>query len=260
MGSDWNAAVLEQKYRILFADRTEAPLVFPAENLLRKETSMIFLRQVGEDIGSPTSIVTASLFFKRFLALVCGALHAMSWDSVGIDIALPNVVLTADKSWTLPRFVLRDAGVSRPQEGERALWREQYVRQIFQETVSPLIAALSAATKVREQILWSHTAYLLHFYYTRWQEAAPTLHLKRQMADDFFFLTKVADSSLLGGGKGRPFDTSYAEVPHPSGSGETIHIRRQCCYQYQVKGGRCCYTCPLLSDSERAESIRMHGS
>ncbi|MEJ8546380.1 IucA/IucC family C-terminal-domain containing protein [Brevibacillus borstelensis] len=259
MGTDWNAAVLEQKYRISFADETDAPLVFPAEGLLRKETSMMFLRQVGEHIGSPGSIVTASLFFKRFLALICGGLHAMSHDSVGMNLALSNVAITGEKSWSIPRFVLRDQSVSRPEDGDRTKWREQVVRELFAGTAQPLIAALCAATSVKADILWAHASYLVHFYYQRWQDAAESAELKRQIADDFHYLTKAAGPSVFGLKKGRPFDTSYTMIPHPSDKGEPIQIRRQCCFQYRLEGGRCCYTCPHLNETQRVEQIRALG-
>jgi|UPI00056B196E ferric iron reductase protein FhuF len=255
MGTDWNTAVLEQKYRISFADEINAPLVFSAEGLLRKETSMMFLRQVGEQIGSPGSVVTASLFFKRFLALMTGALHAMSHDSVGLQLSLANVVLTGEKSWSIPRFVLLDQSVSRPEDGSRAQWREQVVRELFAGTIQPLIAALCAATSVKAHVLWAHASYLVHFYYKRWQDAAESAELKRQIADDYHYLTKAADPSVFGLKKGQPLDTSYTMIPHPSGKGEPIQIRHQCCFQYRLEGGRCCYTCPHLNETQRVEQI-----
>ncbi|USG64890.1 hypothetical protein NDK47_22635 [Brevibacillus ruminantium] len=259
MEPDWNVAELEQKFRISFAEVAEAPLVFAAEGLLRKETSLMFLRQVGEHIGSPNSLVTASVFFKRLLALISGGLYAMSHHSVRLNLGLSNVTLTGAKNWNIPRFVLRDCAMTRSGEN-REEWREQVVRELFAGTVQPLVTALSTATGVQVHILWSHAAYLVHFYYRSWQESAPTAALQRQIADDFHYLTKGADPSVFGWTKGRPFDTAYSVIPHPTRPEESIQIRRQCCYQYRLEGGRCCYTCPLLNETERTGQIRAHGS
>jgi ferric iron reductase protein FhuF len=255
MSSELNLSVLEQTYRLSIAGEVTAPLVFAADGLLRKETVKPFLRQVGEQIGSPTAVVTASIFFKRFLTVICGGLYAMSVHSAGLDLSLGNVLLTAEKNWALPRFVLRDGSVSTPGGPGRDVWREQVLRRFFAETVHPLIATLSAVTGIHANVLWAHTAYIVHYYYEDWQQRDELSALRGQLAADFRFLCREAGPDLFGLTTGNPLDTSFTVVSHPKQPDRPIRIRRQCCFQYRLAGGRCCYTCPLLNEEKRTEQI-----
>lgn len=254
MNTELYVSVLDSQFRISVTPQPAAPLQFAAVGLLQKEEGKQFVRQCGDHLGSPSYVVTASVFFKRLLSLVSGGLYAMSVHSAGLDLTLPNVTLYADENWKMPRFYLHDGNVSRPEPKGRTQWREQVVLRLIRETLRPLISALRSYTGVHSNVLWSHTAYIVHYYYEEWLRRAETAELRAQIADDFHFLRQV-ETKLFGLQIKNPLDTSFTIIQHPLDPDLPIRIRRQCCLQYRLQGGRCCYTCPRLDEEQRIEQI-----
>jgi siderophore-iron reductase FhuF len=258
MKSEFDVSVLYNLFRISFTPQPASVLQFSAVGLLQKEEGKAFLRQMGNHIGSPSYVVTASLFFKRFLSLISGGLYAMSVHSTGMNLSLSNVILYAEENWKLPGFYLRDAeGITPGAEG-REQWRKQVVQGLFRDTVKPLISALTSYTGIHTNVLWSHLAYIVHFYYEEWLKQAESDELRARIADDFRFL-REAEPRTLGLREKNPIDTSFTVIPHPHDADRPIRIRRQCCFHYRLPEGRCCYTCPLLNEEKRMEQILASG-
>ncbi|MFY0543853.1 IucA/IucC family C-terminal-domain containing protein [Brevibacillus sp. H7] len=260
MYPELNVSALERAFRIHIASEPEAPLRFSAASLLHKEEGKRFLQEVGSHIHSPSYVVTASLFFKRFLALLSGGLYTMSHHSVELNISLPNVTLCAEGSWSLPRFHLREAGGFRPDPADRERWREQVAERMFRDTIKPLISALASYTGIHTNVLWSHTAYIIHYYYDEFMRRAETDELREQIRGDFHFLTKKADPKLFGLRDRNPMNNDFTVIPHPTEADHPIRIRKQCCFQYRLQGGKCCYTCPMLNEEKRLEQILAYGN
>jgi siderophore-iron reductase FhuF len=258
MNTELYVSVLDSQFRISVTPQPASFLQFAAVGLLQKEEGKTFIRQVGNHLGSPSYVVTASVFFKRFLSLISGGLYAMSVHSAGLNLSLPNVTLYADENWKIPGFYLRDGEASRPEPKGRAQWREQVVQRLFRETVKPLISALTSYTGIHRNVLWSHTAYIVHYYYEEWLKRAESAELRAQIADDFRFLCE-AEPKTFGLRDKNPLHTSFTVIPHPNDADQPIRIRRQCCFQYRLQGGRCCYTCPLLNEEMRIEQILATG-
>jgi len=259
MYADWNVSKLESSFRVRIAAQPESSLQFPAAALLHKEEGKRFLREAGNQMGSPSYVVTASLFFKRFLSLLSAALYCMSVRSVELNASLPNVTISGETDWKLPCFYLKEAGGWRPVPGERDSWRTQVTERLFRDTIRPLISALASASGIHANVLWAHAAYIVHYYYDEWLREAETEELRQQIADDFRFLTKEADPKWFGRKDGNPLDVSHTVIPHPNDSAHPIRIRKQCCFQYRLSGGKCCYTCPMLNEEKRMEQILAYG-
>ncbi len=260
MNRELNVSALQSKFRIAIGTEATAPLRFPIAGLLNKEEGKKFLREVGSHIQSPSYVVTASLFFKRSLALISGGLYAMSLHSVELNISLSNVTLCGEDSWKLPGFFLREAGGWRPNPGDRDRWREQVVERMFQDTVKPLISALAAHTGIHTNVLWAHAAYIVHYYYDEWMRHAETDELRAQIAGDFQFLTRDAEPRLFGVRNRNPLQVEHTVIQHPNDANHPIRIRKQCCFQYRLPGGKCCYTCPMLNEEKRIEQILAIGN
>jgi ferric iron reductase protein FhuF len=258
MKPEFDVSVLHNLFRISFTPQSASDLQFAAVGLLQKEEGKAFLRQVGTHIGSPSYVVTASLFFKRFLPLISGGLYAMSVHSAGLNLSLHNVTLYAEENWKLPGFYLRDAAWFTPGAEGREQWREKVVQRLFRDTVKPLISALTSYTGIHTNVLWSHAAYIVHYYYGEWLKQTESDELRARIADDFRFL-REAEPKTLGLREKNPLAAAFTVVPHPADADRLIQIRRQCCFQHRLPEGRCCYTCPLLNEEKRMEQILAAG-
>ncbi|WP_134685775.1 siderophore-iron reductase FhuF [Brevibacillus migulae] len=251
-------ALLEDLFRI----RTSVPTAASqceAIQLLDEEKGKAFLEEVGATLKSPSPAVTASIFVKRYLALVMGAFYSMTMHSYGLNIALENVVLTSENKWSKPEFSLKDPEGLGPLTGDRGAWREKIVRHISNENLQPLISALSAHSKVSPNVLWSHAAYLIHHYYAEWQKEAQSEELKRQIEEDFLYVKQIDDAMLFGSCEKNPISTQFIEIAHPAKPGEIVRLRKHCCMAYRLPEGKCCYTCPKLDEEERIAQILERG-
>jgi siderophore-iron reductase FhuF len=255
-----NVSKLASAFRIRIATEPESPLQFSAAHLLNKEEGKKFLREVGSHIGSPSYVVTASLFFKRFLALLSAGLYSMSVHSAELNVSLPNVTLCGEGNWKLPCFYLCEAGGWCPTPGERESWREQVTERLFRDMIRPLISALASYSGIHTNVLWSHVAYIVHYYYDEWMREAETEELRHQITADFRFLTSEAEPKLFGLRDRNPLNVSFTVIQHPSDANHPIRIRKQCCFQYRLSEGKCCYTCPMLDKKKRTEQILAYGN
>lgn len=260
MYPELNVSALESVFRIHIVSEQDLRLQFSAASMLNKEEGKRFLREIGSDLQSPSHVVTASLFFKRFLALLSGGLYTMSHHSLELNISLPNVTLRGESTWKLPSFHLQEAGFWRPDPADREYWREQVAQRMFRDTVKPLITALASYSGIHANVLWSHTAYIVHYYYDNWTSSAETTELGEQIASDFHFLTREAEPKLFGLRDRNPLNTNFTVIQHPSEADHPILIRKTCCLQYRLQGGKCCYTCPMLNEEKRIEQILAYGN
>jgi siderophore-iron reductase FhuF len=260
MHGNANFSLLQCTFRIMVSPHDSTRFQIEATDLLDKEKGKAFLREVGADLQSPSLIVTASIFFKRFLALLSGALFSMTHHSYPLNVSLHNVRLVAEKDWKMPGFFLKTAEMPIVSGADRAAWREQVVRHIFRDTMKPLINALASYTRINPNILWAHAAYIVHYYYELWISEASTEEQRGRIEADFRYLVDVAEPAIFGLRDKNPLNTSFSIVPHPTDERHIIRIRKQCCLAYRLPGGKCCYTCPRLNEEERIEQILAYGS
>lgn len=247
-------ALLETLFRI-DTSKPASRMQFAAIDLLDEQRGRAFLTEVERDLQAPTPEVAASLFLKRYLALIMGAFYSMSLHSYGLKLPLENVILTAEDSWKTIRFSLQEAMGEEAPLQDRDAWRGRTVLHISSENLQPVIAALSKHTRISPNVLWSHTAYLIHYYYPAWQKEAEQAELRQRIADDFHYLQRIEDTRLFGSSKKNPFATRFTKVAHPAKPGEIIRLRKHCCLAYHLPGRKCCYTCPKLTEAERTEQI-----
>lgn len=260
MNGNVNFSLLQCTFRIMVTPHDSAGYQIDAADLLDKEKGKAFLREVGAHLQSPSLIVTASIFFKRFLALISGALFSMTHHSCALNVSLHNIRLVADDDWKMPGFFLSTAEIPIVSGTDREAWREQVVRHIFRDTVKPLIHALASHTRINPNILWAHAAYIVHYYYQLWLSEAKTAAEREQIEADFRYMVEQAEPAIFGLRDKNPLNTSFSIVPHPTDEHHEIRIRKQCCLAYRLPGGKCCYTCPKLDQEKRIEQILAYGN
>ncbi len=247
-------SVLASNYRIGTTVPT-TPLQVEAIHLLDDRRGRAFVKEVGKALQSPNAVVSASIFLKRYLALVTGALYSMTFHNHGLNIGLENLVLTAEDSWKTVSFSLKTPEGLGYHTGERSEWREKIVRHISNDNLQPLITALSAQTGVSPNLLWSHAAYSIHHYYRTWMKEAETDALLQRIEEDFLYLKEIEDPQMFGSCEKNPIGTTFIEVAHPAKPGELVRLRNNCCLAHSLPKGKCCYTCPKLDEEERIAQI-----
>lgn len=247
-------SLLENKFRIS-TTIPDAPLQCEAIHLLEERRGRAFMEEIGKDLLSPSAVVSASIFVKRYLALVIGALYSMTFYNNGLNIALENVIVTAEDNWKSVSFSLKNPEGLGALTGERSEWREKIVRHLSNENLQPLFSALSKHTGISPNVLWSHAAYLIHYYYQVWIKEAEHAELRERIEDDFLYLKEVEDPMLFGSCEKNPIGTKFIEVAHPVKPDEAVRLRKHCCMAHCLPAGKYCYTCPKLDEEERTAQI-----
>ncbi len=210
------------------------------DELLKKETCLLFLDQYRKDITAPNLAVAASLFMKQYARKVV----ASTLYSLGVyncTLSLPIQACTFSKE----RKLCVQEGMCQWQEwvqSEREAWRETVLRDLFSSHVTPMIDALHHTTGLSSAILWENVAIRVNSVYRKTLASEENEERRKQLASDFYFL-KQADGTLFRL-KRNPMK-SYLKLANDGSD----PYRRTCCLYHRLKedkeGIGYCGNCPI---------------
>ena len=124
-------SVLLRDYRLAIEPAVDATYSLYGKNLLDNEQALDYLQKIAHFFQSPSILVTASLFAKRYSVLtIASAFYAMSRYDKGLHCRIENMWVEAEyaKPW-LPTIRLIDRTVSIPTE-DREKWRDEVLRNL----------------------------------------------------------------------------------------------------------------------------------
>lgn len=211
--------------------------------LLKEEPCRAYLEWLKEHIGSPSLSVASSMLVKRVAyLLVAPILSAMTYYDKGIKVELDQCRLfhpNASAAGTaFPFMALSDVQVTAPEVGKREAWRAEVVRQLFVESLSPIIKRLAAAGSVSKAILWENVMARINPVYIHHE--VQEVEQWRRMQDDFHFMT-IGSSGELFGMRRNPL-SSFTELDAEHRiSGRSKRLT--CCLYYQM-APEYCLKCP----------------
>ncbi|UFJ40883.1 (2Fe-2S)-binding protein [Brevibacillus humidisoli] len=249
--------LFEQKFRVEFSDpsqgKVRSPYTLTGSDLFAADQRDQILDRFKDLIEAPSRDVAASLFAKWY-TLPMAALYAMSRYQYGIDVSPERLRVRVDK-W--PYFLVEETGASVcPQEG-REQWRADLLRQLFSRHVDPLYRSLAEYSGLSIHAFWAHTAYVIGYWYPLWISQTESQPVQQSLRMDYRFLTQEAPAELFGPYDKNPLSTRFRTIEHPAEPDNQVRIRKQCCFIYKLPSvGRCCYTCPRLTEEERVERLQ----
>ncbi|WP_176222114.1 IucA/IucC family C-terminal-domain containing protein [Tuberibacillus sp. Marseille-P3662] len=209
----------------------------PVRSLFTEETMTNFLREASQKLQSPSLLVTASQFCKRYAFLITApALYALSAFHKRLDVDVDNcrIVDHSNNGLWMPQLTLNNRHVTpQPASSDREHWRRTAFTKLFKHNLSRIIRLLSDISRVPEPILWENSAtYIFWLYETKLPENGVR---SLEMREDFQSLLD-ADGDVFGCDFNpiRPFYT-------PKRDG--VRMRKTCCQYYQIPGADYCSTC-----------------
>jgi ferric iron reductase protein FhuF len=226
------------------------------KDLLDPDKCQAYLTHLSDLLGSPSLVVTASQFSKRYTFMaVLPALYAMSAFNKGLDVSMENCHIESayrNDKWA-PRLRLTNWSVSRP-EGDRNGWRERMVHTIFAENVANVWRVLSACTGISRMVLWENTAVYVYWLYEKKLAEADEI-TRRRAEEDFRYLVSGAPPECFGDWI-QPLSKYYFKKSPVPFSEEPIRTRKTCCLYYQLAGAKkCCSNCPKNMQEETSGSL-----
>jgi len=241
--------LLTKHFRLTKNTSSDRELSVPAVDLLDEAKCMTYLDRVTGIFQSPSKIVTASQFSKRYsFLMIAPSLYAMTMFNKGWDHSVQNCHIESvyqDKTW-LPKVRLADLQVTQPTDGDRHEWRDQMIKSIFAGNISRIWCAISKAAKIPITVLWENTAIYVYWLYEKRMEEGSDKNQKVRIHEDFQYLLDEAPASLFGYTE-NPLKKYNSPKCTVSTSDQPVRIRKTCCYYYRISSNDSyCSTCPIV--------------
>ncbi|UCZ53753.1 (2Fe-2S)-binding protein [Bacillus shivajii] len=240
---------LQQYLRVTTMPSEDRRYSLPALDLLDLRKLERYLDELTSTLQSPSIKVTASQFCKRYaFMMVAPSLFVMTRYGKALNVRIDNCNLEScfqDGIW-IPKLRLNDFHVS-PIEQEQ-IQRDQVIQTIFSENISKVWEALSTVTRVPMSVLWENTAVYVYWLYESFLNNAVKLCGEKecQVENDFAYLLNKAPAELFGQAD-NPLYKYYGPKTAGGSTGESVRMRKTCCYYYQVSSPKTyCTTCPIL--------------
>ncbi|RXZ79365.1 hypothetical protein EBB07_23195 [Paenibacillaceae bacterium] len=242
--SQW--AYLTSHFGLKGYSAVEGDALLRADRLLAEGACADYLDQLSRQQQSPSTLVTASLFIKRYAYLTAvPAFYAMSVYDAGINIAADNCyVKTNATGAALEGIALASLALERSAETERSLWRQRIVEKVFAEHLGAIVQVVSRTAKVPRAVLWENIAVRVCSLYEKRIEQQEGTAGRQRSRDDFHYIMCSAPGALFGE-RNNPLTRFFSPLPMANDGKPTVRMRHTCCFHYKVaKDAAYCDNCP----------------
>ncbi|HET7522268.1 MAG TPA: IucA/IucC family C-terminal-domain containing protein [Bacillales bacterium] len=223
----------------------------PAAALSNRIELAMMLEKIGKKLNSPSPLVTASQFSKRYSFMVAvPALYAMAVFDKGMNATLGNCRIgpsAAPDVW-MPHLQLDDDECLPAPLHDRHSWRDTIFKRLFKENLSIVNRMLTALTSVPETILWENTALYVFWLFEERMKQSDTPQAE-QIKEDFHHLV-FADEGEVFGKSANPLQPFYSRK-HLNG----VRVRQTCCLYYKLPEADFCSTCRKCWRNEPEDEV-----
>lgn len=228
--------------------------MIPLSRLAEEAACREYVGWLAAHIGAPDLTVAASMLGKRIgYLLAAPALGAMSYHGQAIDFSLESCVLyhpavpVAQGGTRFP-FLALEGLRAEEQDGDREIWRERTVSELFAGRLTPVLKMLSAAGPVPLAVLWENMMVRIAPLYVPDETSSEADRLR--LAGDFRYLAAEA-SGVPFGARRNPL-APFAEAA-AGGNGLAAKSKRlTCCFYYRMSD-EFCRKCPKIDNENESQ-------
>jgi ferric iron reductase protein FhuF len=240
---------LQRNMRVTITRSEETDYSITVKDLLDEDLCAAYLDRISNVLGSPSRMVTASSFSKRYAYLVINpGLYMMTKCNKSLDVSIHNCHVESlyhNDTWR-PHIRYTLAHATEPGAGSRDEWRDQLIQTMFADHLAVLWRVISKVAKVPIAILWENTAVYLYHLYEKTLAAEVDEQGRARLLEDFDYLRSGASGSLFGERK-NPLTTYYGPKYTTPASDHPIRFRKTCCHYYELAdAGEYCTNCPKV--------------
>lgn len=244
--------LLQSRYNIHFQNSESVPsdgIVLMGQDLVRNESLLPFLDAFSEAILSSRGEVTGSLFIKRYVSIIAGAVYAFTYHNHCLDLSLQNMKLVLKKDKLICVVQNTDEPDITSQAESREERRKQLLHHLYHTNIKKVWSAIIPATSINGATLWATLSYLFAYWKEADQLRIESPELLARMEEDYRFIAEHAwDESFTD----CPVNPVFSKFDEVDIEGEKILVRAKCCLQFCLPGEkRYCYTCPRITEEER---------
>ncbi|CAG7617203.1 hypothetical protein PAESOLCIP111_01994 [Paenibacillus solanacearum] len=253
---DWKFA--EERFWVGLTGKADAICTIPAVELLLPERAKAFVDRYGAAIGAMEPAAAAAYFAGWF----SGVAHAMQYAvsvcnaSFGVPLGDLTIQMVHKENRCALSFRLQDGTVhaAPEEEGDRDAWRDRVLTAFYRDTVRPLFEAVAAAAGCDAGQLWGQLPSRMANQTEQWRIAAAEEDVSTRIAADARFLKEGLDPVPLNRVKS-PFDVKLRYVEGVKDPEQRISLKSSCCMYFRTGSGTYCYTCPRLTEQQRAARL-----
>ncbi|MGF9697818.1 (2Fe-2S)-binding protein [Paenibacillus sp. MABNR03] len=203
-------------------------------------------------INAPDMKVAASMLAKRIGYLWTAPLvTAMTFHHRHVSFQLENSflyhpALSANEGGTRFPFLAVNGLQAEALTGDRELWREKVLEEMFAVQLTPLLKTFAAIAPLSMSILWENIMVRIGSLYT--PDADDAGQESQHIRTDFSYLTQGAPGQVFGV-KRNPFirfTENKGNVPVAKNK------RITCCFYYQMSG-EYCRKCPKIDNENESQ-------
>ena len=246
--------VLESKFYLTRADRSDADLSVRAADLLDRSGMDEFIREYTVRIKALEPAAASAGFCGWFRVVAAAQQYAVSlWDAA-LDLSLSNLTIQMYRKdgWYWLSFKVEEPRefLYSPAAGTRERWREDVLTAFYRNEVRPLLESAAVSSGTNVGLLWGQFPSGFHYYFEQFLLAAENDERRRQIEEDYRFLIRGLGGEVFGR-KRNPFDVKIRLIDNPHARGRPMAMKTSCCMFYRTEGGSMCYACPRMTDEER---------
>ncbi|MFC9707251.1 IucA/IucC family C-terminal-domain containing protein [Paenibacillus sp. NPDC056933] len=219
-----------------------------------EEACREYIRWFQNYIDAPDMRVAASMLAKRLGYLWTTPLvTAMTFHHQHVTFQLENSflyhpALSDDEGGTRFPFLAVDGLKAEELMGDRAVWREKAVQEMFAVQLTPLLKTLAAIAPLSMSILWENIMVRISRLFAPDEDDAGQVGAHIQA--DFSYLTRAASGQVFGVRKNPLTRFTDCTDNVPVAKSERI----TCCLYYQMSG-EYCRKCPKI-DNEKESQLK----
>lgn len=247
---------VEQLCKISLKRRKDAVLTMPMSDLLNNShlSSLFDFYMPSLQTLNP-EVVAVSL--SRWLGFVAiGLQYFMSVQNLQLDLSIDNISVEVypaprGSGFWLSFFLHKWLEIEAPTDcAERRVWCIQVLGQFYGQTIRPVLEALAANSGIGVGQLWGQFPQkLIWFTETIAREYDP--RIRQSVVDEYDCLKNEIDPSVFGR-KNNPFTVKLRWIESLEDASKQVYVYPACCLCHATENGKYCYTCPRLTEKERA--------
>jgi ferric iron reductase protein FhuF len=245
---------LEKRLYFTQKEICNAVISINAAALLQQDEMDRFIQAYMQMIKTDDPVAAGTYFCGWFRAICLVQQFAVSVHNTSLDLSLSNITVqiypNGDQYWF--SFRCNDMRECQAPPGCRKTWLREVFTSLYRDQVRPLIDSVSRSTHADSGLLWGQFPTGFHYYLDLFMEHFPDDSKRKQIADDYRFLSEELEGAIFDRKK-NPFDVKIRYIESPWEPGKLLHMKTACCMYYRTKGGDYCYTCPKLSEAERVK-------
>ncbi|KKI91027.1 hypothetical protein WQ54_17145 [Bacillus sp. SA1-12] len=225
----------------------EKPKEITISDLLNEEKCLMFLQKQMIEIKAPNLSVAASMLSKRYAYLVVSStLYSMVEFNCALHLPVKACALSKERNLCI------QVGMFNWQEVksmEREEWRENVLRNLFSEHITPVLTILKKTSRISSAILWENVAIRINSIYRKTLSKERDRIKIERLYSDFYFLKNA---------KGDLFNLEENPIREYLKIGEELTLnpsRKTCCMYYKLEedfeGIGYCGNCPVKDRQKR---------